>query len=79
MTVADTITDTAKLEAAEDRLERAITELHRITAVAELNAGRDDDRSSIVIDLELVIDELTDALDCLQLGLGRPYVWLLGR
>jgi hypothetical protein len=82
----------AKLEAAEDALERALNDLHRIAASPALNADDDDDdddddqtweppRSARRCghQLESVIEDLDDALDSLQLGLGRPYVWLLTR
>jgi hypothetical protein len=83
MTTTDAITDIAQIEAAEGALESALTQLHRTAAAPEFNADDDDDdddaEPSIALRLEWVIKELTDALDSLQLGLGRPYVWLLSR
>jgi hypothetical protein len=71
MTTTDTTTDTAQLEAAEDKLERAMNALYRIAD--EVRPKR------VAAEIECLVDDLNDALDCLQLGLGRPYVWLLSR
>jgi hypothetical protein len=68
MTTADTTIDIAKLEAAEDKLKEALDELLNIT-----------ERKDTLINLDLLAEQLNDALDCLQIGLGRPYVWLLNR
>jgi hypothetical protein len=71
MTTTDTPADIAKLEAAEDKLERAMNALYLIA---------DEVRpKSVAAEIECLVDDLNDALDCLRIGLGRPYVWLLSR
>jgi hypothetical protein len=77
MTTTDTITDIAKLEAAEDALDRAIYELDCIAEDLAISPALQ--RWPGRKDLVAVIADLNDALDCLQIGLGRPYVWLLAR
>jgi hypothetical protein len=83
MTTIGTITDTAKLEAAEDKLKQAVADLHRIVGhladFAERNADEDSEGSDLPTWLDLLADDLNEVLDCLQIGLGRPYAWLLYR
>jgi hypothetical protein len=71
--------DIAKLEAAEDKLEQALAELDRCSVFQIAPHARPKRIAAIAAELEAVLDDLKEALDCLQLGLGRPYVWLLNR
>jgi hypothetical protein len=94
MTTTDTsTTDSAKLEAAEETLGRIVCGLEHHAANAPIRNKRHavQDRTSAtainhpdataltLAQCEELIDALNEALDCLQIGLGRPYVWLLKR
>jgi hypothetical protein len=79
--------DVTKLEVAEDTLERMMHPLERAAFLAySLAADSDDDdddepgpQATLSTMLNDCVDELRDALDCVQMALGRPYVWLLSR
>jgi hypothetical protein len=70
--------DIVKLEAAEETLEQAVRLLECVVD-EDLPVTHTQKTRRLKDDLELVVGQLNDALDCLQLGLGRPYVWLLYR
>jgi hypothetical protein len=73
-----TATDTAKLEAAEETLEQAVRLLECVVD-EDLPVTHTQKTRRLKDNLELVVGQLNEALDCLQIGLGRPYIWLLAR
>jgi hypothetical protein len=73
MTTIDTLADIAKIEETEDTLYTVLRDLEH--AVDE----RTPPDRKYDIDLQEIVEDLSDALDCLQIGLGRPYVWMLTR
>jgi hypothetical protein len=92
MATTDTIADIVELKMAEETLSRIVLELERCAANAQTrntravvdrtkpNAISHPDATALTVtQCEELIEELNDALDSLQLGLGRPYVWLLNR
>jgi hypothetical protein len=78
MTNTDTAPDVTKLEAAEGTLQQAVRLLECVVD-EDLPVTHTQKTRRLKDDLELVVEQLNDALDCLQIGLGRPYVWLLAR
>lgn len=82
-----TDTDAAELEVAEDILERMVHQLESAAFFAcGLAAESDDDdddepgpQARLAAELTYLVAELHDVLDCVQMALGRPYVWLLSR
>lgn len=79
--------DVTKLEVAEDTLGRMVRPLESAASLAYgLAADFDDDdddepgpQATLSAMLTDLVDELHAALDCVQMALGRPYVWLLSR
>ena len=80
--------DVAKLAVAEDTLERTVHQLESAAFLAcGLAAESDDDddddepgpQARLAAELTDLVEDLHDALDCVQTAMGRPYVWLLSR
>ena len=79
--------DVAELEVAEDTLERTVHQLESAAFFAcGLAAESDDDEDDepgpharLAAELIDLVEDLHDALDRVQMALGRPYVWLLSR
>ena len=77
----------AKLEVAEDALERMVRQLESAAFFAcGLAAESDDDdddepgpQARLAAELTYLVEDLHDVLDHVQMALGRPYVWLLSR